>query len=72
MQFDDFFFQGLEVHLDVLVKPPEAVERLEAELVDAEDVVLVAVVLVAVGVAVVPRRVPPPKPKIWTQKWILT
>ena len=67
MQFDDFFFQGLEVHLDVLVKPPEAVERLEAELVDAEDVVLAAV-----GVVVVPRRVPPPKPKIWTQKWILT
>ena len=46
-----------------MVKPPEAVEL----LVDAEDVVLVAV-----GVAVVPRRVPPPKPKIWTQKWILT
>ena len=51
-----------------MVKPPEAVEL----LVDAEDVVLVAVVLVAVGVAVVRRRVPPPKPKIWTQKWILT
>ena len=49
-----------------MVKPPEAVELLEAELAEK------AVVLAAVAVAVAPRRVPPPKPKIWTQKWILT
>ena len=48
------------------VKQLEAVEQLVVELVDeaAEQAV--------VGVAVEPRRVPHPMPKIWTRKWILT